>query len=101
MIASLLIGLIAGIAMIIYRGLYFGPWDAALNTMGACVAAAIVCYILLQILASLGGFFLKLFFIIVIASFILFGGTELWNTYNPKNPINWPTSITQKLNNLW
>ena len=101
MIASLLIGLIAGIAMVIYRGIYFGPWNAVLNTMGACIAAALVCYILLQILASLGGFFLKLFFIIVIASLILFGGRKLWNTYNPENPINFPASISQKLSGLW
>lgn len=90
MILSLLFGFIAGIAAIIYRGLYFGPWNEALNTMGACLAAAFVLYILLQILIGIGGFFLKLLFAFVVTVLIVFGGTKIWNTYNPDNPINLP-----------
>ena len=96
MILTLLIGFLIGVGMVIYRGLYFGPWNAAFNTLAACIAASFVFYILLQILASLGGFFMKLFFIIVIACLILFGGREVWNTYNPDNPINMPASVSQK-----
>ncbi|MBQ3696102.1 MAG: hypothetical protein II938_03950 [Alphaproteobacteria bacterium] len=101
MIFTLLIGLIAGVAMVIYRGLYFGPWNAALNTIGACLAAAIICYILLQILANIGGFFLKILFVVIITVLILFGGTKIWNTYNPDHPINFPPSaVTDKVNGL-
>ena len=100
MILTLLFGLIAGIVLIIYRGLYFGPWNAALNTMGACVAAALVCYVLFQILASLGGFFLKLLFVLIVVTAIVFGGRKVWNTYNPNNPINFPSSITEKISDF-
>ncbi len=90
MIFSLLLGFLAGIATVIYRGLYFGPWNQVLNTMGACLAASIVFYILLQILISLGGFFLKIAFAVIVTICIVFGGTKVWNTYNPDNPINLP-----------
>ena len=100
MIFSILIGLVLGIGMVIYRGLYAGPWNAALNTVGACILASIVCYILLRILAGIGGFFLKIVFIIIIATLILFGGTKIWNTYNPDNPIPLPSSISSRINRI-
>ena len=90
MILSLLFGFIAGIAAIIYRGVYFGPWNETFNTMATCLAAAIALYILLQILIGIGGFFLKVVFAIVVTILIVFGGTKIWNTYNPDNPINLP-----------
>ncbi len=90
MILSLLCGFIAGIAAIIYRGLYFGPWNQALNTMAVCLVVSVVLYILLQILFSIGGFFLKLLFVVLVVSAIVFGGAKVWNTYNPDDPINLP-----------
>ena len=96
MILSLLLGFIAGIVAIVYRGIYFGPWNQVLNTMGTCLLAAVVIYILLQILAGIGGFFLRLLFAAVLTLAIVFGGTKMWNTYNPENPINLPASWTFK-----
>ena len=83
MITTLILGLLAGIGMVIYRGLYFGPWAAALNTIGVCVIAAVVIYIALQIIASIGSFFLRILLIIAFAFGILFGGYHLWNSANP------------------
>ena len=62
--------------------------------MGVCLASALVIYVVLQILAGIGGFFLKLLFVVVITAAIVFGGTKIWNTYNPDNPINLPISWT-------
>ena len=92
MIFTMFIGLIAGIAMVIYRGLYFGPWNQVINTMGVCLAASIVFYILLQIIAGIGSFFLKIVLIILITIVVFFGGTKLWNSFNPDNPIKMPTA---------
>lgn len=96
MILSLIFGFIAGIAAIIYRGIYFGPWNEVLNTMGACLAAAVFVYIVLQILAGIGGFFLKLVIIVILTIIILFGGTKLWNTFNPDNPIDMSVPLQKR-----
>lgn len=88
MILTLVFGFIAGIVAVCYRGLYFGPWNEALNTMGACLAAAVFAYIILQILAGIGSFFLKLVIIVILTIIVLFGGTRLWNTFNPDSPID-------------
>ena len=94
MILSLLFGFIAGIATIIYRGLYFGPWNEALNTMGACLGVALLIYIILQILAGIGSFFLKLIVIIILSILIFFGGTRLWNKFNPDQKIDLPGYVS-------
>ncbi len=103
MIFSLILGLIAGTALIVYRGLYLGPWNEAVNTMGTCLIAAIVIYIVLQIIGSMGSFFAKLVFVIALTAVILFGGRKLWNRYNPSNQIDMPQqvqSLTQPVTNV-
>ena len=100
MFLTLLIGFIAGIALIIYRGLYFGPWPAAINTMGTALASAIVLYVFLQILASVGSFFLRVLLVLIFAAVILIGGRKLWNTFNPDNPINLPTAVSNSIDGI-
>ena len=103
MIFSLILGLIAGTALIVYRGLYLGPWNQAINTMGTCLIAAVVGYIVLQIIGSMGNFFAKLLFIVALAAVILFGGRKLWNRYNQSNQIEMPQqveSLTQPVSNF-
>ena len=103
MIFSLILGLIDGTALIVYRGLYMGPWNQAINTMGTCLIAAIVGYIVLQIIGSMGNFLAKLLFVIALAAVILFGGRKLWNRYNQSNQIEMPQqveSLTQPVTNF-
>ena len=96
MVLALVLGFFAGLGMILYKGLYFGPWNAALNTMGACLAASVVVYVLLHIVFSVGSFFIRLLLIIVIGSAILFGSQKLWNTFNPDKPLNWPLPVSSQ-----
>ncbi len=87
MFLALLIGFLGGISLIVSRGL-LGDWMAMTTTMGSCLAAAFVIYILFQIFIGIGGFFLKLIFICVFLSALFFGGKGLWNTFNPDNQIS-------------
>jgi len=100
MFLTLLLGFIAGLGLIIYKGLYFGPWPEALNTMGTAIVVAIVFYIFLQILANIGGFFLKVFLVILFSVAILVGGQKLWNAFNPDNPIVVPAAITNSFEQI-
>lgn len=97
MVFALICGLIGGIGLVIYRGLYFGPLPAVINTMGSALVAAVVIYIFLQLLASIGSFFIRILLVIVFAAAILFGGRKLWNTFNPDNPIKMPTAVSKSL----
>lgn len=100
MITALAIGFIAGLALIFYRGLYFGPWPAALNTMGTALIASVVFYIFLHILLSIGSFFLRILLVIIFASAVFIGGQKLWNAFNPDNPIKAPSSISNSMDRL-
>ena len=65
MTIALLFGFFIGIGLIIYRGLYAGHWSEAFSTLGSTIIAAIIVYIFLRILASLGSLFLRLLLIIL------------------------------------
>lgn len=100
MLIALVCGFIGGIGLVIYRGLYFGPWNAVINTMGVALAASIIIYVFLHLLLCVGGFFLRILLVIIFAAAILFGGRKLWNTFNPDNPIQLPTSISRSINSF-
>ena len=100
MIFTLICGLIAGVGLVIYKGIYFGPWQEVVNTMGSALAAAVILYVFLQILACVGSFFLRILLVIVFATAILFGGRKLWDTFNPDNPIKMPSAISSSFNSL-
>ena len=70
MTLALLIGFFSGIVLIIYRGLYAGQWHVAFNTLGATIAAALLVYIFLRILVSVGSFFFRLLLIILLIAAI-------------------------------
>ena len=53
MFLALIFGIIAGIAMVIYQGIYMGPWDAVLHTMGMAVVGAVLIYIALHFIFSI------------------------------------------------
>jgi len=94
MIFALICGLIGGIGMVFYKGIYFGPWQAVVNTMGSALAAAVIMYVFLHLLACIGSFFLRILLVILFAAAILFGGRKLWNTFNPDNPIKMPAGVS-------
>ncbi len=87
---ALMLGFVAGLVLIVYRGLYNGPWSAALYTMGSSLGIAVAIYIILTILGQLGSFVIKLFLILAICVIVLFFGSTLWNLLNPDNPITIP-----------
>ena len=87
---ALMLGFIAGLVLIVYRGLYNGPLSAAFYTMGASLGIAVAIYIILTILGQLGSFVIKLCLILAVGVVILFFGTTLWNIFNPENPIVLP-----------
>lgn len=96
---ALMIGFIAGLVLIVYRGLYNGPWSAAFYAMGSCLGIAVAIYIILTILGQLGSFFIKLFLILTVGFLILLFGTTLWNLMNPDMPIVFP--FISSLTNLF
>ena len=102
MVTALILGFVAGVVLIVYRGLYLGPWAAALNTMGVCLIASIVIYIVLQIIASIGSFFLRILLIAAIIGGIVFGGWRLYDGSNskPHMPNITFDSVTRPINNL-
>ena len=65
MTIALAFGFFFGLSLIIYRGLYLGSWSVALSTLGSCVVAAVVIYIFLRILISVGSLILRLFLILL------------------------------------
>ncbi len=83
MFICFILGIIASISIIVYKGLYFGPWPAVLNTVGMCLIGSVILYVVLQILGSIGGFLIKLALVIIVAGAIIFGGHKLWNSANP------------------
>lgn len=87
---ALMIGFIAGLVLIAYRGLYNGPWSAAFYTMVSSLGIAVAIYIILTILGQLGSFVIKLFLILAVCVIVLFFGTTLWNIFHPENPIILP-----------
>lgn len=93
MFLFLSLGFLSGISLIIYKGLYLGPWPQALQVMGSCIAAALVIYFVLRILIGVGGFLFKLAFLALIIFAVFFGGKKVWHRYLPNQPIKIPTEI--------
>ena len=91
---------VAGLAMVIYRGIYLGPWSEVINTMGSALLAAMVVYIFLHIIFSVGSFFLRLLLVIIFAAVILIGGRKFWNMFNPDNPIHMPAAVSKSINSF-
>ena len=81
MFLALIFGVIAGIAMVIYQGIYMGPWDAVLHTMGMAVVGAVLIYIALHFIFSIGSFILKIVLILALLGALGFGGMRVWNAY--------------------
>ena len=98
MIFALILGAMAGVGMIFYRGVY--STSAMLNTMGVAIIASFIIYLIFQLMSGIGGFFLKLLLVIVLGLGILYGGKNLWNRYNPSNPIHVPTQIDNKVQSI-
>ncbi len=93
MFLFLSLGFLSGISLIIYKGLYLGPWPQALQIMISCITAALIIYFILRVLVGVGGFLFKLAFLALIIGAVFFGGKKVWYRYLPNQPIKIPTEI--------
>jgi len=78
MAIALILGLVIGCALVVYQGIYMGPWDQVLHTMGMSIMGCVILYIILHIVASIGSFILRIVIVLAVLGLLGFGGFKLW-----------------------
>ena len=100
MTLALIIGILTGLGLVIYKGIYFGPWIEVMTTIGTTMLVAIGICLFLRILASIGSFFVKALLILIFLALIFFGGRALWNSVMPDHPIGMPDALSHTINRI-
>ena len=95
---ALILGILAGLGIVIYRGIYFGPWLEVMKTIGTTLIISVGLCLFFRILASIGSFFVRALLILILVAVILLGGRFLWNFLNPDHPIAMPAAVTNTIN---
>jgi len=96
---ALILGVLAGLALVIYKGIYFGPWMEVMITLSSTIVIAVLICLFLRILASIGSFFVRALLILIFVALVLLGGEKLWNFINPNHPLNHQLKMPSAISN--
>ena len=100
MTIALILGMLAGLGLVIYKGIYFGPWIEVMTTMGTTLLIAVGICLFLRILASIGSFIVRALLILVFIALLFFGGRIVWNSLVPDQAIGMPEALSNTINRL-